>query len=82
MHNGQAPACFGGQLLHRFLMRLSCRIHPPLIVRPLFRYQIQCADLLLHNKEITMKTWFKPEISETEAGMEVTSYLPAELDRA
>ena len=29
-----------------------------------------------------MKMWFKPEISETEAGMEVTSYLPAELDRA
>jgi coenzyme PQQ precursor peptide PqqA len=26
-----------------------------------------------------MKTWFKPEITETEAGMEVTSYLPAEL---
>ena len=36
----------------------------------------------LHNKEMTMKTWFKPEITETEAGMEVTSYLPAELDRA
>ena len=33
-------------------------------------------------KETTMKTWFKPEITETEAGMEVTSYLPAELDRA
>ena len=45
------------------------------------RYQIQCADLL-RNKETTMKTWFKPEITETEAGMEVTSYLPAELDRA
>ena len=48
---------------------------------PQFRSQIQCADLL-HNKETNMKTWFKPEISETEAGMEVTSYLPAELDRA
>jgi coenzyme PQQ precursor peptide PqqA len=24
----------------------------------------------------------KPEITESEAGMEVTSYLPAELDRA
>jgi coenzyme PQQ precursor peptide PqqA len=29
-----------------------------------------------------MKTWIKPEVSETDAGMEVTSYLPAELDRA
>jgi coenzyme PQQ precursor peptide PqqA len=29
-----------------------------------------------------MKEWLKPEISESEAGMEVTSYLPAELDRA
>jgi len=27
-----------------------------------------------------MKEWLKPEIIESEAGMEVTSYLPAELD--
>jgi coenzyme PQQ precursor peptide PqqA len=26
-----------------------------------------------------MKEWLKPEITESEAGMEVTSYLPAEL---
>ena len=29
-----------------------------------------------------MREWSKPEIHESEAGMEVTSYLPAELDRA
>ena len=29
-----------------------------------------------------MKEWQKPEIEESQAGMEVTSYLPAELDRA
>jgi coenzyme PQQ precursor peptide PqqA len=29
-----------------------------------------------------MKQWLKPEIEEFQAGMEVTSYLPAELDRA
>jgi len=28
-----------------------------------------------------MKEWLKPAITESEAGMEVTSYLPAELDR-
>ena len=28
-----------------------------------------------------MKQWLKPEIDESQAGMEVTSYLPAELDR-
>ena len=28
-----------------------------------------------------MKTWMKPEITEDQVGMEVTSYLPAELDR-
>jgi coenzyme PQQ precursor peptide PqqA len=33
-------------------------------------------------KETIMKEWLKPEITESEAGMEVTSYLPAELDRA
>jgi len=27
------------------------------------------------------KEWKKPEITATEAGLEVTSYLPAELDR-
>jgi coenzyme PQQ precursor peptide PqqA len=32
--------------------------------------------------EMTMKEWLKPEITESEAGMEVTSYLPAELGRA
>ncbi len=29
-----------------------------------------------------MNIWLKPQIQETEAGMEITSYLPAELDRA
>ena len=33
------------------------------------------------NKETITKEWLKPEITESEAGMEVTSYLPAELDR-
>jgi coenzyme PQQ precursor peptide PqqA len=28
-----------------------------------------------------MKEWLKPAITESEAGMEVTCYLPAELDR-
>jgi len=29
-----------------------------------------------------MKQWLKPEIEESQAGMEATSYLPAELDWA
>jgi coenzyme PQQ precursor peptide PqqA len=29
-----------------------------------------------------MKQWLRPEIEESQAGMEVTSYLPAELERA
>jgi coenzyme PQQ precursor peptide PqqA len=33
-------------------------------------------------KESSMREWQKPTIDETESGMEVTSYLPAELDRA
>jgi hypothetical protein len=32
--------------------------------------------------ESLMNEWLKPQILESEAGMEVTSYLPAELDRA
>jgi len=27
-------------------------------------------------------TWTAPQVSTTETGMEVTSYMPAELDRA
>ena len=27
-----------------------------------------------------MKTWNKPQIREQEVGLEVTSYLPAEVD--
>lgn len=29
-----------------------------------------------------MKNWTTPQVTETETGMEVTSYMPAELDRA
>jgi len=38
--------------------------------------------LNLSDLEKTMKDWNTPEVSETETGMEVTSYMPAELDRA
>lgn len=27
-----------------------------------------------------MKSWTKPEVREVEVGLEVTSYLPAEID--
>jgi coenzyme PQQ precursor peptide PqqA len=29
---------------------------------------------------IIMKTWTKPAVREQEVGLEVTSYLPAEID--
>jgi coenzyme PQQ precursor peptide PqqA len=32
--------------------------------------------------ENVMNEWLKPQIQESEVGMEVTSYLPPELDRA
>jgi coenzyme PQQ precursor peptide PqqA len=28
-----------------------------------------------------MSEWHKPEVTEQEVGLEVTSYLPAELDK-
>jgi coenzyme PQQ precursor peptide PqqA len=31
-------------------------------------------------QEDTMKTWNKPQVREQEVGLEVTSYLPAEID--
>jgi coenzyme PQQ precursor peptide PqqA len=54
---------------------VSWRLHAVLIAAA----HIQ---VLSSPKETTMKNWLKPEITESEAGMEVTSYLPAELDRA
>jgi coenzyme PQQ precursor peptide PqqA len=29
---------------------------------------------------MNMKVWTKPQVSEQEVGLEVTSYLPAEID--
>jgi coenzyme PQQ precursor peptide PqqA len=28
----------------------------------------------------TMRTWSKPQVREQEVGLEVTSYMPAEID--
>jgi coenzyme PQQ precursor peptide PqqA len=33
-----------------------------------------------NTEEDTMKTWMKPSVREQEVGLEVTSYLPAEID--
>jgi coenzyme PQQ precursor peptide PqqA len=30
--------------------------------------------------ELAMKIWMKPQVREQEVGLEVTSYLPAEID--
>jgi coenzyme PQQ precursor peptide PqqA len=36
---------------------------------------------LEHSKEENiMKTWMKPSVREQEVGLEVTSYMPAEID--
>jgi coenzyme PQQ precursor peptide PqqA len=31
-------------------------------------------------EEILMRTWSKPQVREQEVGLEVTSYMPAEID--
>jgi coenzyme PQQ precursor peptide PqqA len=36
--------------------------------------------LVASTEEIIMKIWTKPAVRETEVGLEVTSYLPAEID--
>lgn len=33
-------------------------------------------------EETTVKEWLKPQVEGAQAPVEVTSYLPAELDRA
>ena len=39
-----------------------------------------CHPALFYLEDTIMKTWTKPEVRETEVGLEVTSYLPAEID--
>jgi len=33
-----------------------------------------------NSRRIKMKIWMKPQVREQEVGLEVTSYLPAEID--
>jgi len=43
--------------------------------------ELQAKKLVTHKKwRKIMKTWTKPAVREQEVGLEVTSYLPAEID--
>ena len=46
---------------------MPCGMEGPSLRRPLM-------------EETTMKIWNKPQVREQEVGLEVTSYLPAEID--
>lgn len=37
-------------------------------------------EVTLLLEEITMKVWNKPQVREQAVGMEVTAYLPADID--
>ena len=37
-------------------------------------------DLAFNIRRNAMKTWMKPSVREQEVGLEVTSYLPADID--
>jgi coenzyme PQQ precursor peptide PqqA len=39
-----------------------------------------CFAVHFSKEELPMKTWMKPAVREQEVGLEVTSYLPAEID--
>ncbi|AHB47159.1 coenzyme PQQ biosynthesis protein A [Hyphomicrobium nitrativorans NL23] len=46
-------------------------------------YLYPASDALLSGAQkggTIMKTWMKPSVREQEVGLEVTSYLPAEID--
>ncbi len=46
-----------------------------------FHHQMGGDPLEVNSKEeLIMKTWMKPSVREQEVGLEVTSYLPAEID--
>ena len=47
-------------------------------------YQVHAKAIIVfhefNTEEETMKVWTKPAVREQEVGLEVTSYLPAEID--
>jgi coenzyme PQQ precursor peptide PqqA len=49
---------------------------------PVPGYQTRAKHVLSKNETggNAMKTWTKPAVREQEVGLEVTSYLPAEID--
>ena len=46
------------------------------IIKPMLSSEMSILQL----EEALMKTWTKPAVREQEVGLEVTSYLPAEID--
>jgi coenzyme PQQ precursor peptide PqqA len=44
------------------------------------RHRADLAVRLVTQEEEAMKVWSKPAVREQEVGLEVTSYLPAEID--
>ena len=68
--------------VHNLLMWQSGSVHGAVIAVLMGYSQINICSHRIHRRRTLMKTWLKPQITESEAGMEVTSYLPAELDRA
>jgi coenzyme PQQ precursor peptide PqqA len=43
-------------------------------------YRLAQTHRFKNTEEYTMKIWNKPQVREQEVGLEVTSYLPAEID--
>ena len=61
---------------------LSCAGQFPISRRPrkaLYIFRAVDRDRLTLG-EMIMKVWSKPQVREQEVGLEVTSYLPAEID--
>ena len=43
-------------------------------------YRVDETRIIPFNQEIVMKIWNKPQVREQAVGMEVTAYLPADID--
>ena len=61
--------------MRKILLRASA---PASYIRPLGRGAR--ASIFPLKEETLMKIWNKPQVREQEVGLEVTSYLPAEID--
>ncbi|CAN1723431.1 Coenzyme PQQ synthesis protein A (modular protein) [Hyphomicrobium sp. 1Nfss2.1] len=59
---------------------IAISVYQPATLYSSYRNRRAGGSPVVQQEEITMKVWSKPAVREQEVGLEVTSYMPAEID--